>query len=187
MASRRKSIFEDCHDRKMTSFPEVSPLALSNSQFPNSCEHRFHYLSVKLRSSHFLILLALSIRPSTWRFGERVWIHVDSIHKEWFAPVSSSWFTGTGNSLHTVKAAVYYFRFNPEAVRRFDVASRVARCSNNACCGYLNPLCDATNLKWTCSLCFNRNQFNKSQVLATCNFFCHENWHIVLLRLEWYN
>lgn len=49
MVSRRKNIFEDCHDRKMTSFPEVSPLALSHSQFPNSCKFmRFNLILTNL-------------------------------------------------------------------------------------------------------------------------------------------
>ena len=37
MVSRRKSIFEDCHDRKLSSFPDSHPLILSHSELPASC------------------------------------------------------------------------------------------------------------------------------------------------------
>lgn len=43
-----------------------------------------------------------------------------------------------------------------------SVAKDIARCI--ACGGYLNPLCDASTNRWTCSLCGKRNPINKTQL-----------------------
>ena len=41
-------------------------------------------------------------------------------------------------------------------------AYNIARCSK--CTAYINPFCDASNMRWLCSLCGYRNSFTRNMV-----------------------
>lgn len=54
-----------------------------------------------------------------------------------------------------------------ETPRLIESGVRIARCT--ACSAYINAFCEASPLRWFCSLCGGRNVFTRSMVRSHCN------------------
>jgi hypothetical protein len=136
---------EDERDvRASHSFPELFPITLSHSEFP--CSGFCSPLQTLVAN---LPLLSEAMKfDSGMTFGITVTP---------FLPHSD------GTNLYLSYLLLFLkLDFRKKDLPKITSASKVARCMN--CAAYLNPFCEATTVKWICSLCGTRNVFPKSMV-----------------------